>query len=91
MGKAITKWKRDLIALIALLMLGVLAPVATVVLLAAFIILPMALMGFNLEFWDHNVHNIAFVAIVLLGPYFIGEKWDDICDIISKFNQATSI
>lgn len=84
MGKAVATWKRGLIAVIALGMFGVLAPVAIVVLLAAFIILPMALLGFDLDFWDHNVHNITFVAIVVLGPYFIGEKWDEIGSFLSK-------
>ena len=89
MNKALATWKRGMMALIALLMFGVLAPIAIVVLLASFIVLPMALTGFNLEFWDYNVHNIAFAAIVLLGPYFIGEHWEDICDIIEKIKPLT--
>lgn len=36
------------------------------------------------NFWDNNVYDVAFVGIVVLGPYFIGEKWEDIKEMIEK-------
>jgi len=66
----------------------ILAPIMASMLLMALTSLPMFFLGFSLEFWDQNMYNIALIAIVFLGPYFVEEQWEEIKELSSKVKPS---
>lgn len=87
MWKAFTTWKYGIFKIIAMVMFGVMAPLALAGLASALIILPMFLLGFSLEFWDNNSSDIASVSVLILGPFFIGNHWDQIQDFCAELES----
>ncbi len=77
-------WKRGALVILMLLMFGVLAPTVLIGLLVALIVVPMSLIGFDLEFLDRYANDIIYTTIIIYGPYLIGKKWEDISEILSQ-------
>ena len=71
-NEEIKTWKRGIKVTAALLLFGVLCPLMMTMLFSTALIIPMFILGFDLEFWDKNLNDITLLAIILFGPHFIG-------------------
>ncbi len=88
-GDALTTWKRRFTIIVFLLLFGILAPLATVMVISTIIILPMFIFGLDLTFWDKSADEIGYLAFAVLGPYYIGANRDEIQKTIHKiFNSS---
>lgn len=77
-SQAIGDWKKGAISLFYIVLIGFLAPIATVSIFSLLIIFPMYLLGLSLDFWDRNSENVSFLAILILGPYYLGKYWKEL-------------
>lgn len=74
----IADWKKGLGMIVYMALMGILAPLVLAGLFSTAIIIPSMILGFSLDFWDKNAEDIAYIAIVTLGPYFVGRYWAQI-------------
>jgi len=88
-GNAITTWKHGFTIIVFLLLFGILAPLATVMVISIVIILPLFIFGLDLTFWDESGNEVLYLAFAILGPYYIGANWHEIQKTINKiFNSS---
>lgn len=78
MWEAFNMWKLGFMKLIAVFMVAVLAPVALVGVCAAVVLPILYVFGVQVSFTESGLYGGVCVVIVTFGPYFVGQKWEEI-------------
>lgn len=89
MGKFISEWRSGALNLAIILLMAVGGPLVVAGLICTAIILPMFLFGYDTNFFDKHAYDITLVAILILGPYFIGKDWEKVEEFAKSTNPTS--